>query len=200
MTVSQGDVLRCAASFDDVRGSTVMNVYHYEYSGSGDTDASVGAYLKAEMTSCYEDIEADLDEGFSSVEVEVWKWDPVLNQWDGIYSDTWTDIVGTQTGGALPSGVAALLLLYTGLPRRQGRKYIAGMNEADYDDNGWSAAAIVNLGLSSADMMSSRATDNGTLHPGVFNETTESFQQFTNSGAIKSYAGYQRRRRPGVGE
>lgn len=177
----------------------MQQVMHFEYSGAGDTDDEVGDEIAGHFTSMYTNVEDRMDELTLSEEIEVWLWDTVGKQFDGIYQEPWLLIIGTIVGAQMPNGVAALVRLLTNKPRRQGRKFIGGFSAALYDDAGWGAPTLAILALFVADAVVSVATANGTLVPGVFNTATESFQPFKAAGIVNTFAGYQRRRRPGVG-
>lgn len=199
MAVEAGDVLRATAQFTLGRGAAMQAVFHYEYSGAGDTDDEIGDEIGAQIDAAYTDLEARLDEMVQSEQMSVWKWDTALDEWNGIYQEDWTGVVGLLAGEQLPNGAAALIKPLTNLPRRQGRKFVSGLGTAMYEDTGWSISTLANLALYLADIVDSIPTDNGSLAPGVFNTVTESFAPFKNAGIVNAFASYQRRRRPGVG-
>lgn len=199
MTVESNDIVRCTASFNLSRTTIMQQVYHYLYTGSGDADDEVGSELNVNMVDIYENLEASLDDGVTGEEVDVWLWDTVAKQFDGIYSDAMVGITGEQAGVQLPNGAAALIRLLTNKPRRQGRKFISGISEEGYAETGWAALQLAALALAIADATAAVPTLNGTLTPGVFNTVTESFEPFRSAGIVNAFCGYQRRRRPGVG-
>lgn len=199
MTVSNNDILRATATFTLGRGSLMQQVIHYQYTGAGDTDDEVGDKIKLDFDAIYANVETKLDTNVTSEELDVWLWDAALNQFDGIYTEDFTSINGTEVGEMLPNGAAAMIGTYTSLPRRTGRKFVSGFAESGYGETGWTAGVATQLGLMVADIFSSQSTANGTLQAGVFNEATESFLAFKNAGYYNVYANYQRRRRPGVG-
>lgn len=177
----------------------MQSVMHFEYSGAGDTDEEIGDEISGHFTSMYTNVEDRFDQMVLSEEVSCWKWDTALSRWDGMYSEPWLFIIGEVVGQQLPNGAAALVRLYTALPRRQGRKFISGISGSQYLDAGWEALMLADMALFVADSVVSIATANGTLQPGLFNTVTESYIPFKGAGAINVFCGYQRRRRPGVG-
>lgn len=199
MTVANNDILRATGSFDIGRGTIAQQVLHYQYAGAGDTDTEVGDQIKIDFTDIYTNFEAVMDASLISTEIDVWLWDTVTNEFNGIFNDNWTDIAGILAGSALPNGTAFLLKILTTLPRRQGRKFVPCIGDSQYLDGGWTGAAISAAGLAIADIFTSVPTANGTLQAGVFNQIDESFLPFRNAGIINTFANYQRRRRPGVG-
>lgn len=204
MTVNDGDIVRAVGSLSLGRGTIMQQVFHFRYTGTGDTDDAVGDAIKLWFTSVYTNVETDMDNLCVSTEVGVWLYDMVAHVFNGIYQEDWLFIIGTLAGYEMPNGVAALVKLHTGLPRRQGRKFVSGLGIANYLDTGWAAPMIVNLALMIADIFAVATTPNGVLNSGTFNvdDTStlyETFEMFKNSGVINFYADYQRRRRPGVG-
>ncbi len=199
MAVVNDDIIRATLSLVSARTQIHQNVFHYKYTGSGDTDDEVGDEITAALDAAYTTIEASLDSGVVSTELDAWLWDAVLKQFDGIYSEPIITIIGSQAGVSLPDGAAALVRLFTNKPRRQGRKFIGGMSEEGYADTGWAPAQLVALALFISAIVSAVITLNGTLTPGTFNLVTESFEPFKNAGSINTFCAYQRRRRPGVG-
>ncbi len=199
MAVVDGDIVRATGTFTLGRGSAMQSVLHFEYSGAGDSDDEVGDEISAHFTSMYTNVEPRMDELTLSEVVNCWKWDTVLNQWDGIYQEPWLFIIGALVGQQLPNGAAALVRLFTALPRRQGRKFIGGISDSQYLDTGWDALMLADMALFVADAVAVVTTLNGSLQPGLFNILLESFIPFKNEGAINVFAAYQRRRRPGVG-
>lgn len=199
MAVVDGDILRGTGKFTLGRGSAMQSVLHFKYTGAGDTDDEIGDEISGHFTSMYTNVEDSLDSLTLSEEVDVWRWDAVLDQWDGIYSEPWLLIIGTEAGQQLPNGAAALVRLFSSLPRRQGRKFISGVSTNMYLDAGWTALFLADLALFLADTVASVATANGTLQPGLFNVVDEDFIPFKNAGGVNVFAAYQRRRRPGVG-
>lgn len=204
MTVTDGDIVRGVGKFTLGRGTVMQQVFHFKYTGTGDTDDAVGDAIKLWFTSVYTNVETDMDNLCLSTEVVCWLYDSVAHLFNGIYAEDWLFIIGSLAGYEMPNGVAGLVKMHTSLPRRQGRKFISGLGVAHYLDTGWAAPLLVNLALVIADIFANATTPNGVLNSGTFNldDTSvlyETFAAFKNSGVVNVFADYQRRRRPSVG-
>ncbi len=199
------DVLRLVISAAMPDSVVAQLVIHYlATAGSGGDEATILTALAANIEAALTDMQAMISTGVSTTEADLLKYDPVLHQFDGIENEALSGFTGGDVGHMLPHGDALLLKFYTTFPRRQGRKYIYGLGEANQQGGTWSAALLVAAALASADFMDTIVSDGITLVPGTFNVTPasdyyETFEAFVNAGGINSFCDYQRRRRPGVG-
>jgi len=110
-------------------------------------------------------------------------------------------IAGTATGDALPFGVAMMMYFNTGVPRRQLRKYFAGLTEASVSaSGGFAGASITTPGTNVLNQLVNQySATNGlwqyghyrTGVPGSFIQPVE--------GTLQYIPSYQRRRRVGSG-
>jgi len=199
MSVSNGDIVRGVVEFLAPQNALSQNVFTFEYTGSGDTDAEVGAEFESWAAAAWEIIDQDLNVGFGSEVSRLWKWNAVDNEWIGIWDDTFQTIQGEDNGHMLPHGAACLMKFYTSIPKRQGRKYLQGYTENTQTSGVWDSLPLARMATFVSALLGDITTTNGTLEGGVFNEVTESFLPFRSEGGISLYQGYQRRRRPGVG-
>jgi hypothetical protein len=109
---------------------------------------------------------------------------------------------GSNATDATPHGVAATLTCETDQPKSRGRKFIPGIAENDFTDSTASGALLTALTAALAVWLSDIGLSGvAVLVPGIVSVGlvgAGNFYEFT-AGIVNSIAGYQRRRKPGVG-
>jgi hypothetical protein len=81
-----------------------------------------------------------------------------------------------------------------------GRKFIPGFAESGIEDNNWGSGTLVSLALYAVEWASTWVDPNDvTLVIGVYSNTKNTFAASNGVEVVNGIAGYQRRRKPGVG-
>lgn len=205
MAIGSGDVLRYALALilnDEVVGNLV---FHYLASaGAGGDPETIRVGLGGNITSALQQLVAEVSSVVDSVSSTLWKWNTSLHRWDGVAAGGETRHGGTAAGEVLPNQNAAQIDFFTAVPRRQGRKYIAGFVEDTQAGGDLTGTAIGHL-VACAALLDNQVISSGIdLDPGVYStEPTspyyETFEVFTGSTSVETYMSTQRRRKPGVG-
>lgn len=138
MSVSAGDVLRCTCrcSFDITED--IINVLHLEVvtAPTPNDDASLLADLSELLGTNYTAIQAEQSTSLDAVDITVYN----ITDDRPIGVTSWATYTGGTSGGeALPPTDALLVLLDTGVKRRQGRIYFGGFTEAQQNAGIWVA-------------------------------------------------------------
>ena len=195
-----GETLRVVARYSGPNSSEILNVFHYAYSGAGDTDSDVLDECETFFTDNWGDKWAD----FASHDITL----------DEIELDVVSDlglvvrnigsapigVMGTLVSDMSPTGVACLLTADTIFPKQRGRKFVPGLNELGVSDSLLVAATIALLALLTLEYLRDiTGLLAGQLTPGVLSKTLENFVAFESSSAVTDVPAYQRRRKPNVG-
>lgn len=205
MTVNVGDVVRIVAEWDIPNGAVAQLVYHYlAASGTTATDVQVGTAAEGRLDAAWDQIAGIISQEVDGSTVETYLWDFVLNRWDGIDTRPLIGADGTSVGDMMAHGCAALIKIFTAAARRQGRKYVPGIEEGSVFNGVISGGAIGNLASFAAEMDDDLIAGGVTLEFGTFNSDPASplFETFSSAiGTIQAenIIAYQRRRRPGTG-
>ena len=114
-----------------------------------------------------------------------------------------TDLQGEDSSSIqmVAHGVAAVMRVIGTAASVISRKYFPGLTEAWVSAGKWTSDALSQLGVVLVLWMSKRdvATPPGKLVPGTWSTKGNQFIPFSLTGFVSMYAGYQRRRKPGVG-
>lgn len=195
-----GETLRVVAKYSAPNSSEILNVFHYQYGGAGDTDEDVLAECVTFFTDNWGAAWAafastDLD--FDEIELDIISDQGLVVRNVGSAP---IGVPGLYVNDMCPTGVSALITADTIFPKQRGRKFVAGLNEFWVVDSLMAAGAIVKLVLLVVEYLDViEGLLNGTLTPGVLSKTLENFVAFQSSGAVTDVPAYQRRRKPNVG-
>ncbi len=102
----------------------------------------------------------------------------------------------------LPSGVAALIVAYTGISKVIGKKYIVGLAEAGQTAGLWVAgvlAAMLQSAIHWIGPFQSLADVDSFWTPGVWSAKALGYVPFAAAISTRDVPAYQRRRKAGVG-
>lgn len=130
--------------------------------------------------------------------LEMAAWDPVLEQWDGVATTLMPLAVGTATGYPDANANSILCKFYTDQARRQGRKYLPGIDTTRITNNVWDSTATTAALLWAAKFNGPYVLSVQSFNTGVWNETL-GFKKFEQVVGVNDIYGTQRRRTPGVG-
>lgn len=160
MAVAAGNILRCACrqTFDIVED--LVNVLHLVVvtPPTPNDDASLLEDIGQFIGQAWSNIEAELSTSVDAADITVYNVSgdrPVgVGSW-GVYTG------GTGTGDYLPPTDALMVLLATGLKRRQGRIYFGGFTEAQQNAGFWTAGAASAAATVVADLITLGTMANG---------------------------------------
>ena len=207
MAVVDGDLIRVNVwvSLPDL--VVAQNVYYWELSDpSADepTNAEIVTAVDGKLTNMYQDIDDGmvdeatvLDADIDRVEWETDHWENKENV--GLAT---LAVTGTNTADMAPHGVAGVVTMDTPRPQTRARKFFAGLGEDMFTDSdlvtnmlSWLTALIVEW------LLDMPVTGNAVLVPSVAGQAGASagIVYPLIAGAVNALAGYQRRRKPGVG-
>jgi len=194
-----GEILRTVLHYV-IPGSAALNVFYHLYTGSGNTDASALGTMDAWFTAVWGPDWQQLGSNQAEmdfIECDVINPDGTVARNLGAQAINLTGSDPNSTGGA---AVSAYLLGYTDLPKQRGSKYLPGISEAVYNNNLFTAGALVDMAALLASYLS--VINPGQVNeftPGILSKTLETFVPFIGNGLIDAQPAYQRRRKDGVG-
>lgn len=125
-------------------------------------------------------------------------YDSVAQEFNTTAVSNITGATGTALGGMTPHIDAGIVTFFTSVAKRQGRKYIPGLDETQITDSQIGAAMLVDLALWGAAFDSNLVFDGVTYNQGVFSVPL-GYLPFNNTVAANDITGSQIRRRPGRG-
>jgi len=200
VTIEYLDVIRIVLAFLMPESQVAQLVMHYR----------VGPGSPTNVTDALDDINDVLALAWLIIDeyvagtvlgqtLSMLKWNTTTKAFDGVGAIPVTQFDGTGVGEMLPHGVAGVLRFFTSVGRRQGRKFIPGLQENTQDEGSFTALVGTALALTAAAWDDNVTTTGGLLVPGVFRTSDESFEDFTKEVAANTIVGYQRRRKQGVG-
>jgi hypothetical protein len=195
MSVNDGDVIKLTEQWV-YYGNIYQNVFHVRYAGTTQTDDD---FIDAALTwlgDAYDELLPYVSgqvQRASCIAYNVTQ-DRPMGEWtpegglQGLLSDT-----------PLPPQVAALCTFGTTVKRSLGKKYIAGITEANNDAAGQTTAVLqIALAAFSAIILAGFAVGTGAAAPGNFRRLVQQFIPWT-SYVVDVYFSTQRRRKYGVG-
>lgn len=195
-----GEVLRVALHYAMKGASDVMNVFHFVYEGTGDTDSSVLTNIEDWLTDVWGVDWAllasdDADMTFADVDIVNTLGEVVRNL--GVATAA---VVGGNNTDESAVAAAYFMMADTGFPKNRGKKYVPGLTEVALVDGLLSITYLAKLVvLLSTWMTTETSPSNGELVPGIMSLTKAAFLAFTGSGYATDVPAYQRRRKPNVG-
>lgn len=195
-----GETLRVVLRYSAPNSSEILNVFHYAYSGAGDTDADVLTACDTFFTDDWGDAWANVtsdDLSISEIELDVINDDGTVLRNIGSAA---IGVTGVNAVDMSATGVAALLTADTIFPKQRGRKFVPGLSEGSLEDSLIAAGTIALLALLTLEYLADiTGILNGQLTPGILSRTLQNFVAFESSGAVTDVPAYQRRRKPNVG-
>lgn len=207
MAVNDGDIIKVVVNIEAPDLVVMQNVYYWQLDDSVPDSPSTAQILTALVTrlqAMYETVDAQivddyLFDDFSAERIEwnVDKWETVENLGEGLL-----DVAGESAGDAAPHGIAGVLTAQTARPQTRARKFIPGFAEGSMVDSTLNAAILTGLAnFAIAWLTSQGVVGSAELVPVVVGQSGPSagLIYFLISAGASAIAGYQRRRKPGVG-
>lgn len=198
--ITAGDVLKIVIALimpDNVIAQLVLN--YIMTIGDDQDPADVLIDIVAQLETAWAHIDGDVVDGVTGDTAKLSLYDTVLNQWDELAARSISGFDGTSVGEMLPHGAAGVVRFFTGVGRRQGRKFIPGLDESSQVDGTLTAGAVANLLLFGADWDDVVTSGGASFKPCVYNEALEDHEGFNQTFTVNTIIGYQRRRKSGVG-
>lgn len=184
-----------------------QNVYYWRLDDpvpDNPSDAQIISALDTKLTDMCNQVDQLMSNEYSfgsfSAERVTWdgsKWETTSNLGEAVLN-----ILGTLVADAMPHGVAAVVAAQTTRPQTRARKFLAGLTDTNAEDSTWSGAVMTALALYALAWIGSQAVvGSAELVPVVLGQSGPSAGIIYPliSAAASSIAGYQRRRKPGVG-
>lgn len=207
MAVTDGDIVKAVVTLTGPTQGIAQNVYYWRLDDPTPDNPSNSQILSAvdtRLDDMYAKIDDAMDTDYdvddfvlSRIEWNVDHWETVENLGESTLA-----IAGIYVGDAVPHGVAGIVTAQTLRPQTRARKFLYGLAEAEIADSTWSGAVLGWI----AQFIVSWLTDqvvvgSAELIPVVVGQSGPSaglVYALISAGA-SALAGYQRRRKPGVG-
>lgn len=194
------EIIRVALHYAMAGASDVMNVFHFLYEGTGDTDSSVLDNIETWLDTDWGDLWKDTassDAEMLYADVDVVNTDGTVARNLGIAT---TPVVGLNASDESAVAVSYFIMADTGFPRNRGKKFVPGVPETAIVDGFVTATHLAKSVLLLSEWMNTLTSPaNGDLVPGVLSLTRAAFLAFTGSGLATDVPAYQRRRKINVG-
>lgn len=204
-----GDIFKVVVLIDLPTTVIAQNVYAWKLSdptAEEPTNAAILAVLDSKITAMYTDIASQVSDAvlFDDIEVDRVEWNAVDKFWETVESlgQEAIAVAGTNVDDAMPHGVAATVTGYTTWPKTRARKFFPGIAEGAAEDSIWDGATLTALAALITEWLTNKQVGVASeLVPVVLSAsgTKEGQALSLIAAAANSIAGYQRRRKPGVG-
>lgn len=195
--VQPNDVMKVTAQFTWDDTDIFQNVYHIQLTSLiAEDDADVVTQIAVWLDTAYTEFNWAVSTKLDYDQIEVYN----VTQDRPMMTVPWPVLVqGAEVADPLPTQCAALVSFPTGVKRRVGKKYLAGMGEPYSIDGGKLAQALKDsLADFAVYMITTWAGGGMSLEAGVWNGLLMTFTQYA-SGLIDDLFRTQRRRVQGVG-
>lgn len=207
MPVNDGEVVKCVVSISMPDLVVAQNVYYYRLNDptpDNPSDAQVVAAVDTAMDELYARIDDYMTTDVTVMDVFVDKVEWVVDVWETVANigSSVLAIVGLLTGDITPHGVAAVVTALTARPQSRGRKFYPGFKEDGVDASDWDSGVITALTNAAAEWLTTRTVvGSAEIEPVILGQSGPSAGDILplTGATIPAIAGYQRRRKPGVG-
>lgn len=199
------DILRATLVMDNQDAQIANMVFNFRViSGSEANYTTIVTAIGNWVSSAAVGVLDSISSSIASVSIDLAERNVGTHQWDGKTSLVYTGFTGTGVDPAYANGVAAVVRFITETARRQARKFVPGMMEAQITGNSLSAAVIADMVLLGVDLNDDVTAGGATLRPCVYNDNSgsvfyETASDFIQTVIVNTFIGYQRRRQPGDG-
>jgi hypothetical protein len=199
MTVTVGSTVKCTAKMQIGGAIDLQNVFYAKLaSGSAVDDDDARADLAEWIDDMFTPLAPYMAAVVTFDEIDFFN----VSQDYPMGPEVWPTLtVGTSAGTLGVSGVAVVLTAYTEYVRTNGRKFFGGMAEGAFTGNVVAGAILTAAATTAALWLAPfvGATSGQTWTPGIWSTVASAFRAF-RAIVIRDIPGYQRRRKPGVGE
>lgn len=202
MSVTDGTVLRIVAQMLWTDSEICQNVYNAVVTGGSSpyADSDIADDAEDWLDNMYANLTTSVTDNLDGNSVTVYKYDAVDDDWDEVFSQSWTWNPSNVTEN-LPRACAGLVRLWTSDPDVQGKKYIPGFTEGNVEDGLISAGLLTNMIAYGVDWWTPfvGAASGATFTPGVWSVAGTVFKAAVEHYAASAIVAYQRRRKNNVG-
>lgn len=202
MAIEDGDILKVVMTLD-MPGSTVaQNVYHVRADlAAAKTDSVI-------LNECFDwcqrmfgDVDASTADSVDINNVEVLKLTSTTPSVFVSIGSLAGTFVGLVASDALPNGVALVVRAAIEGVSFLARKFIPGIAETKSEEHTWATGALADAANYVVEWLFGVDLGSGDhLVSGVYSIAAEIFRELRGEGAVSTTPGYQRRRKPGVGD
>lgn len=202
---SANDVIRMIMTWNFGTESVAKIVWHYFVDVAGTATFTAWLdHIHTQLQTAWANIDGYITSDLSGSTLEMLRWDFANNRWDGLVAKGATGMAGSNGGDYAAHGNAVLVKIFTELARRQSRKYIPGIVEANVTGGFLDSLPLAAMVDFADDLDTPLALTGGAIQYCTFNTTPASPLFETASMALGSVGAeatgsYQRRRKPGVG-
>jgi len=197
MTIQPLDVVRLTVKCSQF-GEDMQNVFYVKSFGSqGIADALFLANAITWLDGAYDNIDQLQGDNITYDSIAAFN----VTQDSPIGEDTWDTLTvgGDTTNQEYPRQACGLVRFPTATPRSQGRKFIGGFTELNYESGGQLASALAAaLAAFAADILDGFVSDGQVIEVGNWNETLQRWASWL-SAIVNFTNAIQRRRALGVG-
>ena len=207
MAVNDGDLLKVVITFDAPNLVVMQNVHYWQLSDptpDNPSNAQILTALDTRITTLAQQLDDRQSNAYewSDISVERVEWN--TDHWETVENigDAVIGVTGLAGGDAVPHGVALTITGTTSRPQTRARKFLPGVGEADAEDSTWSGALLgAAANYVSQWLLDIPVVGAAELIPVVLGQSGPSagIEYALLAGVISAIAGYQRRRKPGVG-
>lgn len=207
MAVNDGDIVKVVVTIEAPALVIAQNVYYWQLSDPTPDNPS-GSQILTALNTRLDDMYSKVDESMSldyevdDFTVEKVEWD--TEKWETVENLGVSDlsIVGESATDAVPHGVALTITANTTRPQTRARKFLPGFIESQITDSTLSGSVLTLLAQFIISWLTDQAVVGAAeLVPVVVGQSGPSaglIYPLIAAGA-SGIAGYQRRRKPGVG-
>lgn len=207
MAVNDGDILRVVLEITMPQTQIGANVFYWELSDptpDNPSDAQILAAIDTRLDAMYSELQTITNNGYAygDFEVEVISWDGTKWVTDANVGVGDINITGSSATSAVQHGVASVITCDTVVPKTRARKFFPGFARTEITDSILSGTALVALAAFATDWLTDQTViGSAELIPIVISlgALTEGNAYPLLLAASNAIAGYQRRRKPGVG-
>lgn len=198
MTIGNGKDLKGVLEILLPDSVVALNVFNYLTDfQEAQEENSVASKMRQHVQGVFGDLLAQIVDDADLGDLYCYVWNNP--HWELFSTETPTATF-TSTGDMLPHGVSALIRQYTTRPTTIGRKYVPGFGEGQITAGAWNSTALTALAAAAVEWGETQEVSaNNDIIPAIFSKKTLFSYGFSETAVIPVYAGYQRRRRPGVG-
>ena len=207
MAVNDGDVLRVVVTIDAPNLVVMQNVHYWQLSDptpDNPSNAQILTALDTKVTTLAQQVDDQQasDYTWSDIAVEKIGWN--VDHWETV-ENIGTAVIGVNglsEADSVPHGVAMTITATTPRPQTRARKFIPGIQESGAADSTWNGAVLgAAANYISQWLLEETVVGSAELVPVVVGQSGASagLIYLLLTGVVSAVAGYQRRRKPGVG-
>jgi len=187
---------------NSVLGMNSWTYYLWDPTTTNPGDGAIVSAIGNKLTAIYQDIQAMVSTAVEFVEVEISRIEWNGTKWivDEYINTVDLNVVGNDATDMAPHGVAAVVTGHTDYPKTRARKFFPGIGEDNISGSTISAGLLTLLANLAVEWMADYGLGGDAYLVGAALSTVNGQLAEIIRTTIPAYAGYQRRRKPGVGQ